>query len=403
MYLIQKTFILTIESFGVGEAPDAGVYGDKNANTLGHVADYTGGLDLPAFSRLGLGNLTFIKGLPRDDETIAYYGKSRQISDSKDSLSGHWEITGYNYPSLYHSDPEGFFPQFIEKLENDLGKKCLFNQRLNADQIIDRYYYDHITEKSFIVFYNPGDMTLYIAAHPDVADEDKLKEIVQIMHDSAEYYGFIRSCGLSVNHNNKKNVLEKKRIIDLSKKPLSTTLLGTCKSAGIPVYFIGKKQNIFEDREFTEIILAPSDRACMEKLNEVQSGIKYSNEHGQALIYCVLSDINTITAKGKDIKAYSDAVKGIDDFLQKFIRSMNTSDLIMITSSNGNDPSFTESMHTREYLPILAYSRVLGVRSVGNLGVRRTLSDIAETISDIYSLDSHYGGDSFWNYMLSQI
>jgi phosphopentomutase len=402
MQLIQKTFLFVIESLGVGEAPDAVVYGDKNASTLGHVAEYCGGLNLPTLGRFGLGNITYVKGIPRSEESIAYFGKCRQMSDGKDNITGHWEITGYSYPSLYHTDPAGFFPQFVDKLEREFGRKCIFNLQYKNDQILERYYYDHITDKSFIVFYNKSDMTLNIAASPDIASAVELEKIVKTTHDIGEYYGFIRTRGIHIKLD-VENHLAKKTVLGLSRKPDQTTLLGSCKNAGIPVHFIGRKQDIFHDAEFNNIFITDSDEKSTEKLTEIESVDDNSNENGQALYYLVFSDINTNAANGKNIKDYATALQKIDGFLQKFIRSMNSSDILIITASNGNDPSLNDSVHTREYLPVMAYSRVLGVRSSGNLGVRRTLSDVAETISDIYSLETHYGGDSFWNYMLSQI
>lgn len=402
MQLIQKTYVLVIESMGVGEAPDAAIYGDKTANTLGHVAEFSGGLHLPSFTRFGLGNITYIKGVPRSDESIGYYGKCRQISDGKDSIVGHWEIAGYNFPSLYFTDPAGFFPQFIEKLQREIGSSCIFNPQYNAEQILERYYYDHITEKSFIVFYNNQDMTLNIAANPDVANPEQMKNIVQITHDTAEYYGFIKTRGINIKHDSE-NRLEKKIIHSISRKPHQTTMLGSLKNAGIPVFFIGKKQDIFNESEINHSFLTNSDEESLEKLHEIGVIENRSNDHGQAFYYIVLSDINNKAGNQKNIKEYANELHTIDQFLLKFLRVMNSSDILIITASNGNDPSLTENIHTREYLPIMAYSRVLGVRSSGNLGVRRTLSDIAETISDIYGLEIRYGGDSFWNYMLSQI
>lgn len=400
MRFIQKTFLLIIESLGVGEAPDAEIYGDKNANTLGHIADYSGGLRLPTFARLGLGNLTYVKGMIRSEESIGYYGKCRQISDGKDNLSGHWEISGFSNPSLYHTDPKGFFPQFIEKLEKEIGKKCIYNFDFGPDKILERYYYDHLTEKACIVYYNPKDMTLEIAAHPDVAPEEEFKKLIGLTHETGMYYGFTKTRGTMISHDKNHHII-KKVILRLSMKPSQVTLFASMKESGIPVYFMGNRQDIFDDNDFTKIIKTQNDQESMDKLIEMENTGAFSNEQGQSLIYAVFSNMSG--AKSKDIKSYSDYLKNLDVFLQRFIRTMNTSDILIISSSHGDDPSFGENVHTREYLPILAFSRVLGVRSTGNLGVRRTLMDIADTISDIYGLESHYGGDSFWNFMLSQI
>ena len=402
MQLIQKTYVLVIESLGVGEAPDAMIYGDKNASTLAHVAEFSSGLKLPMLERFGLGNITYVKGISRSDESIAYFGKCRQAADGKDNITGHWEITGFIYPSLFHTDPAGFFPQFVDKLEREIGKKCIINLDYKVTQIMERYYYDHITEKSFIVFYNKNDMTLNIAANPDIASAEEMKKIVQITHDLGDYYGFIRTQGFHIKLD-KNNHLDKKIVHKISRKPNQMTILGSCKRAGIPVQFIGMKQNIFLDSEISNTLITESDEQSMEKLIEIGSMDEYSNDHGQALFYMVFSEINADAGKSKNIKAYANALQNIDQFLQKLIRVMNSSDILIITSSNGNDPTFEESIHTREYLPVIAFSRVLGVRSSGNLGVRRTLTDIAETISDIYDLETHYGGDSFWKFMLSQI
>jgi phosphopentomutase len=401
MHLLQKTYIFVIESLGVGEAPDANFYNDKNTNTLMHVAEKAGGLSLPMFSRLGFGNLTHIKGVPRSDETMAYYGKSRQISDSKDNLSGHWEIAGLKFESLFHTNSADFFPQFVEKLERETGKKIIFNPAFKPEQLITRYYYDHITEKAFLLYYNEDTLTLTISAHPDVADEKELKEFSEKIKLIGHYYGFIRFRAYSINHT-KDNKISRKEVYSYSIKPEQTTLLGSVKNAGIPVYFFGQNQNIFQDSEFSKIIKTTNDEDTMEKVTNFDRSGLHINESGQALLYIVLSDLNNNNIINKDSKIYSEKLISLDQFFQRFIRSMNNADIVFITSSNGNDPSVTGKTHTREYLPVIAYSRVLGIRSSGNIGVRRTLSDIAETISDVYGLQTRYGGDSFWNYMLSQ-
>lgn len=400
MQFIQKTVIISIESLGLGEAPDAIVYGDTGVNTLSDTANAAKGLNLPNLSQMGLGNTTYTRGLERIRDTIGFYGKSRQRCDGKDSLHGHWEVTGVDVESLFYTNPAHFFPEIIDKLEQITHKKFItFEGKSNYD-MINRLGEEHLKTGSIIIYYE-SDMSMVLASHEEVISAEDFLSYCGLAREICDHYGIARLKGVRFKGNQpgKFTATEKK---DHIMSPPRNTLLYAFSRANIPVYFIGPQEKIFPEEEITESFHFTKDGEALHKIIELlKDPNKSVNE--QALIYVALTELDQEFAHKRDPAGYAAALERFDQFLPLLFRAMNTADMLIITSSHGNSPCHEGGEHTREYLPILVYSRILNVRTQGNLGVRRTTSDIAETLSEIYSLDTHYGAESFWSYMISQI
>ncbi len=399
MQLIQRTILLVVESLGVGEAPDAIVYGDLGANTLAHITE-KGQLTLPTLSLLGLGNLTYARGLNRNEETVGFFGKMRQRSDGKDNRSGHWEIAGVNSESLFVADPDDYIKEIAGHLQTHTGLEFILAEKKTQLDFINRYGEEHLETGNPILFYEE-DLTLTIACHEKTPHAEKLPEICRQARDLCDRYGVHYIQGVYFNGQHVGSFRYTGTALEFPMQVPRPTLLNDFRNMGIPVNFMGTTSDIFPENEIDETSTFSSDRQLMESLiaNLKKTAL---SESEQSLTYVVLNEIDRY-AHQRDPEQYIVALKNLDAWLPRIFRSMNTADMLIITASHGNDPLHKGALHTREYLPLMVYSRLLHVRTTGNLGVRRTLSDIAETLSEIYSLGTHYGGESFWNYMISQI
>ena len=401
MQFIQKTVIISIESLGLGEAPDAPAYGDTGVNTLSDTADQVKGLNLPNLSRMGLGNVTFTRGLERVRDTIGFFGKSRQRSDGKDNLAGHWEIAGVDMESLFYTNPKHFFPEIIDKLERITHKQFITFEGKSNYNMINRLGEDHRNTGSIIIYYE-NDMTIVLASHEDVIENEEFVRYCHTAREICDHYGVTRIKGLRFKGTQPGKFIVTGDPTPYTMTPPRSTLLYAFQKAHIPVYFIGAGEDLFPNDEITESYHFRQDANALHKIIEVMKD-PHKSVNEQALIYVALGEIDKEYGHKRDPSGYAAALEKFDQFLPLLFRAMNTADMLIITSSHGNSPCHEGNEHTREYLPILVYSRILNVRTQGNLGVRRTTSDIAETLSEIYSLDTHYGAESFWSYMISQI
>lgn len=399
MQLIQRTILLVVESLGVGEAPDAIAYGDTGANTLSHVCEHAGKLQLPNLSLMGLGNLTYGRGLERNGETIGFFGKMRQRSDGKSNLAGHWEITGVNTESLFVADPKDYFPEIVDQLRRVTGFDFIMDDSKPGQNRFNRFGEDQMETGSPIIFYE-NDLTLKIAMHNKSSSQAILAELCKQARELCDRYGVFLIEG---------ELFKGERIgsfqfagdpIYFPMRPPRGTLLNDFRNMNIPVSYHGFSNDIFSESELDETNLYTSDTQLLDGVVDLLKKNAMADSE-QSLIYAVLGDMNK-QGQNRDADSYIGALRRLDAYLPQIYRAMNTADLLIITSSHGNDPLFKGKLNTREYLPLLVYSRLLHVRTSGSLGVRRTLSDVAETLSEIYSLGTHYGGESFWSYMISQ-
>ncbi|MES0491175.1 MAG: hypothetical protein ABUK01_14350 [Leptospirales bacterium] len=392
--------MIVVESLGVGEMPDAEQYNSHGCNTLGHTSEQINKLKIPNLSQLGLGNLTYSKHAERTFDTLGFFGKLRQQSDGIDPILGHWEICGNKSESLFYTDAKGFFPEIITKLTKKTSYNFIADDSFKTLPIAALTLHEHKENKTPIIYYDDN-YALYIVVHPDVMEEEEFITLCEDAREICDYYGVIRLNGvLSPNLSGKSYT--KEDIIEYITPPMKHSLLHSLNSSGIPVYTIGNVENYIDNEAISNRIDTQNDEETLTSLNNLLTeGISEDMEY---FVYASLKGpIDSLQEEEATLSDYGANLEYLDSQLPNIYRSMNTSDLLIITSSHAKDPTYDKIGNTREYLPILIYSRILNVRNRGNLGVRRTLCDIAETISDIYSLDTHYGGDSFWNYMISRI
>jgi len=383
---IKRVIILVLDSVGAGEAEDAIEYGDWGANTLLHTLQYNPDIKLPNLEKLGLRGVVFNES----GDYIGSYGRLKENSKGKDSISGHWEMTGVILKKAFPTYPNGFPKEVIEKFEKLTGKKALGNKPASGTEIIKELYEEHKRTGNPIV-YTSADSVFQIAAHKDVIPLEELYRMCEIArnevcigeHEVARVIarpfigspetGFIRTA-------------ERR---DYAVKPPQKTVLDLLKEKGLNVVGIGKIHDLFAGVGLTESIHTENNLDGLEKTIE-----EVSKDY-EGLIFTNLVEFDANWGHRRDYKAYGKGLKDVDDRLPIILEKMKPYDMLIITADHGCDPTFkAHTDHTREFTPLIVYGS--HIKPNVNLGLRGSISDISATISEIFNVE-RINGTSFLN------
>ncbi len=383
---MPRAIIIVLDGVGVGELPDASQYNDKGSNSLANLAQKIGGLLLPNLESLGLGNIIEIKGIKRQEKPKGSFGKMAEKSPGKDSTSGHWEIAGVILNQCFPIYPKGFPKELIEKFEKAIGRKVLGNIPASGTEIIERLGEEHM-KTGYPIVYTSADSVFQIAAHEAVIPVPKLYEMCQIARTLLQgehcvgrviARPFIGSPGKFCRTKNRK---------DFSLEPPIPTLLDIAKENGYPVIVIGKVDELFAQRGYTKAYHSVNNQECIDlTLNALK-------ENGEGLIFTNLIQFDMDWGHRNDYLAYYNGLKEFDTRLPQIIAQLKTDDLLAITSDHGNDPTTPSTDHSREYVPLLIYSKSL--KAGVNLGIRDTFADLGQTIAEYLKIPRLANGKSF--------
>ncbi len=387
MNRFKRVFLIVLDSVGIGEAPDAGLYGDEGANTLGNLAKWAGGLELPQLEALGLGNIAPIEGVKKVDEPKAFYTKMQEASVGKDTMTGHWELMGLRITEPFRTFPDGFPESLIAELERRTKRKVIGNKVASGTKIIEELGLEHM-ETGAIIVYTSADSVLQIAAHEDIVPLDELYRISEMARELTlkEPYlvgrviarPFIGKPGAFVRTENRK---------DYAVKPFQPTVLNFLQDAGFDVISIGKIYDIFDGEGITEAIKSKDNDDGMDKLIDV------AKKDFSGLCFLNLVDFDSKYGHRRNPEGYKKALERFDEQLANFLPIANKNDLVMITADHGNDPTFHGTDHTREYVPLLVYTPSIGLGRKWQ--VRDTFADVGATIADNFNVQMPPFGQSF--------
>ncbi|HEX2868419.1 MAG TPA: phosphopentomutase [Ignavibacteriales bacterium] len=379
--------IIVLDGIGAGELPDSEKYNDKGSNTLGNMARVLGGLNLPNLKALGLGNITDIRGVAPVENPLASYGKMTEVSNGKDSTTGHWEIGGIKVEFEFPYYPDGFPGELIEKFLKATGLKgVLGNKAASGTEIIKELGDEHM-RTGFPIVYTSADSVFQIAAHEEVIPLHRLYEICSITRhevltgkDSAGRViarPFIGQPGNYTRTTNRK---------DYSLDPERDTILDVLKSRGISTIAIGKINDLFNYRGISVNEKTKSNQEGIEKIKE------YARKVTDSLIFANLVDFDVYYGHRNDPEGFSRALMEFDRELPEILSSLDESDCLVITSDHGNDPTDISTDHTREYVPLLFYRKG---KEGKNLATRDTFSDVAQTAARFFGVENSLKGTSF--------
>lgn len=378
-----------MDSAGVGALPDAADYGDLGADTLGNVAAAAGGLSLPSLRRLGLGNLHHVQGVPPLERPEGCYGRMIEASAGKDTITGHWEMTGIVTQVPFVTFPNGFPPEILKPFEEAIGRGTLGNKPASGTAIIDELGEEHMRTGKPIV-YTSADSVFQIAAHEEIIPIDELYRMCEIAR--AQLVGpflvgrviarpFIGEPGAFTRTH---------RRHDYAFDPPGETLLTRLVSAGLKVTGVGKIKDIYNGVGITE----------SHKMKNNLDGLEITldllrKDTSPGLIFTNLVDFDMQFGHRNDAKGYANALVEFDHFLPRVMDAMTESDALFITADHGCDPTIlTSTDHTREYVPLMVWGP--GLREGQDLGVRESFADIGATILDAFRVPREgLRGESF--------
>lgn len=383
----KRIFVIVMDSVGIGEAPDAEVFGDKGANTLGHIAEKMNGLNMPNMAKLGLSNIHQLRGIEKAKKPCGIYTKMKESSAGKDTMTGHWEMMGLNIETPFRVFPEGFPDVLIKELETRTGRKVIGNKPASGTDIIDEFGEEHLKTGALIV-YTSADSVLQIAAHEEIIPLDELYKICKIARELTldERYmigriiarPFVGQPG-SFNRTANRH--------DYALKPFGRTVMNELKDSGIDVIAIGKISDIYDGEGVTKSLRTISNQDGMDKLIDTLS-LEFTG-----LSFLNLVDFDSLYGHRRDPIGYGKALEEFDARLSEVFAKMQEDDLLMITADHGNDPAFPGNDHTREYVPLLVYSK--RIKEGKELPVRQIFADIGATIAENFNVSMPDYGTSF--------
>lgn len=392
-YQFKRIFVIVLDSVGIGAAADAFKYGDEGSDTLGHVGKFfDGNLKLPNLARIGLSNIrpsAPIKGVPFQDNPIGCFGKMEERSVGKDSMDGHWEMMGLPVLQELSTFPAGFPDDIIEKIEKFSGRKVIVNRPYSGTQVIHDYGEEEIRDNSLIV-YTSGDSVMQIAAHEENLPVEELYTICRYARTllNGPKYTVGRIIARPYVGSDKNHFTRTSNRRDFSLAPTGVTDLVKLHDQELSVIAIGKINDIFSGQGIDEAFHNESNDDGMNHIDAVLQ------KDFVGLCFANLVDFDVLYGHRRNPEGFGQLLIKFDRRLGRFMKQMHDDDLIMITADHGNDPTYKGTDHTRENVPLLAYSPSLS--NVGSdLGVRLTFSDLGATILDNFGITNESGGNSF--------
>ena len=385
--MFKRAFVVVMDSVGCGTAPLSFQYGDDGANTIRHITEVMGGIHLPQMEKLGYGNLTQIKGVEAKNE-YGYYGKMDEASKGKDTLTGHWEFMGVLTSKPFKTFTDTGFPkELIDELEEKTGHKVIGNCAASGTEIIKEFGEEHIKTGAMIV-YTSSDSVLQIACHEKYFGLEELYRCCKIARQICmkEEYMLGRIIARPFIGESASTFTRTTNRHDYALSPTDVTVLDNLNKAGYDVISVGKISDIFNARGITEGNKIKSNHDGMGITTEI------AKKDFNGLCFVNLVDFDALYGHRRDPKGYHHALEEFDQDLTVLMNNLREDDLLIITADHGNDPTWIGTDHTREYVPLLVYSKKIGK---GNLGTRKTFADIGATIAENFNVEAPHIGTSF--------
>jgi len=388
--MIKRVFLIVLDSFGIGEAPDAAEYGDSGSNTI--AACVKAGMKLPNLEKMGLGNIEGIYGINKQGEPSAAYARMTEASKGKDTTIGHWEIAGIISPKAMPVFPNGFPKDFLESFEKEIGRKTLCNKPYSGVQVIADYGREHI-ETGAVIVYTSADSVFQIAAHEEKVPLEELYSICKTARNMLTgdlAVGRVIARPFTGEH----PFVRTSNRHDYSVVPPKDTMLDALIGSGREVIAVGKISDIFAGKGVDESITTKGNADGMEK------SAALLDRDFEGLCFINLVDFDMLYGHRNDAEGYAKALEQFDRWLGEAAKMLRDDDLLIITADHGCDPSSESTDHSREYTPMLAFGKA--VRPV-DLGTRKSFSDIAATILEAFGIKAEIDGESFWGNIAKQV
>ena len=383
--MFKRVHLIVMDSVGIGEAPDAAQFNDVGSDTLGHIAE-TVGLKIPHLEQLGLGTIRPLEGVEAVADHQGYATKLEEVSVGKDTMTGHWEIMGLNIQKPFRVFPKGFPPELLQQIEAFSGRKVVCNLPYSGTEVLDDYGPGQM-ETGDLIIYTSADPVLQIAAHEEVIPLEELYRICEyvreITKDEPYMIGRIIARPYLGEPGNFKRTSNRH---DYALDPFGKTVLDSLKDNGKDVIAVGKINDIFNGQGITETVRTKSNMDGVDQLLNVMdkdfTGLSFTN----------LVDFDALYGHRRDPQGYAQAIEDFDQRIPEILAALKEDDLLIITADHGNDPTFPGTDHTREYVPLLVFSK--NMKASGALP-QGYFADISATIAENFNVPQTENGKSF--------
>ncbi len=388
---MKRVFLIVLDSFGIGEMPDADRFGDAGSNTLG-TCRKSDKLHVPNMASLGLFEIDGVEPeksveAAADHHGVRYaYARLAERSDGKDTTTGHWEIAGLVSEKPMPTFPNGFPEEFMEKYSAAVGRKLLCNKPYSGTQVIEDYGREHL-ETGALIIYTSADSVFQIAAHEEVVPVPELYRYCEIAREMLQgdlgvgrviARPFIGTPGNFTRTSNRH---------DYSLQPPKTTMLDQIKAAGKDVLAIGKINDIFAGKGITEFV------RTKDNADGIERAIEWMDRDFNGICFVNLVDFDMLYGHRNDVDGYAAALTYFDTQLPRILEKLGPDDLLMITADHGCDPGTASTDHSREYIPLLIAAQNLPVESGTNFGTRETFADIGQTVLSWLAVEPEIAGE----------
>ena len=381
--MAKRFFLIVLDSYGIGELPDAHLWHDEGSNTLGAIRSHPA-FDCPNLKKLGLINIDGVGGGVK--APLASYARMAEKSMGKDTTIGHWEIAGIISPDPLPTYPNGFPDEVIKEFEAKTGRKVICNKPYSGTEVIKDYGKEHV-ETGALIVYTSADSVFQIAAHEDVVPVEELYrycEIARAMLVGKHGVGRV----IARPFNGEYPFARTSNRHDFSLLPPSDTMLNLLKEEGYETISVGKIYDIFAGSGLSESNRTASNAHGMQVAKEMQ------NRDFSGLCFINLVDFDMKYGHRNDVKGYAAASTEFDNFLTDFLKDMKRDDVLLITADHGCDPATPSTDHSREYTPMLICGDA--IKSGVNLGTRKTFADISATVLEYFGVaQKDTKGESF--------
>lgn len=383
--MAKRVFLIVLDSFGIGEMPDAGDYGDEGSNTLASI-EKSDKFHTPTLESLGLFNIEGVTCRDGVENPKASFARLTEASKGKDTTTGHWEMAGIISENPFPTFPNGFPEEFLEEFSKRTGRGILCNKPYSGTQVIEDYGKEHL-ETGDLIVYTSADSVFQIAAHEDVASLDELYNYCEIAREMLKgelgvgrviARPFVGSPG-SFERTRDRH--------DYALEP-GHTIMDDLVANDLASIGVGKIYDIFAGKSIKETHPMKDNNEGMDIT------ISLMDKDFEGLCFTNLVDFDMIYGHRNDVDGYAAAMTDFDKKLGEMVKKLREDDLVIITADHGCDPATPSTDHSREYVPMLVFGE--GIKEGADLGTRRTFADIGKTIADIFDIESPIAGESFY-------
>ena len=382
---MKRVFLIVLDSFGIGQMPDAAEYGDRDVNTLSSVSESLY-FHMPNMAKLGLFTIDGVTVGERVEKPFATVARMTEASKGKDTTIGHWEIAGIRSDRPLPTYPEGFPKEVIDEFSKRTGRGVLCNLPYSGTEVIKEYGEEHM-QTGYLIVYTSADSVFQIAAHEEIVPLKQLyeychiaREILQGEHGVGRVIArpFVGPMGGPYTRTSNRH--------DYSLMPPAPTMLDVLCENGKEVIAVGKIQDIFAGKGITEYVYTSGNEEGIERT------LEYMDKDFEGLCFVNLVDYDSLYGHRRDVDGYAKALSYFDEKLPEIMGKMRPEDVLMITADHGCDPAYLETTdHTREYTPFIMYGHRIEPE---NLGTRKTFADIAATVVQYFGIVPNFPGES---------